>query len=152
MRNAILLLVVLAVAVLPGISIAGESFDGTWHTTLTCPPKGSTDGYTWKFDSTIQNSNLHGERGTAGQPGYFMIEGKVAQDGHAKLSASGIVSSRKYARGVFAAKGEDYSYNVKAQFGAVEGTGTRDQGLGIVGRTCTFEFVKQQGASQAGER
>jgi len=33
-----------------------------------------------------------------------------------KLSANGIVSSRKYARGVLAHKGEDYSYDIKAQY------------------------------------
>jgi hypothetical protein len=64
------------------------------------------------------------------------------------LSATGIVASRKYARGVFAHKGEEYSYGIKAQFGETEGTGTRSEGLGIVGRTCTFEFMRQQVASQ----
>jgi hypothetical protein len=54
-----------------------------------------------------------------------------------------LVSSRKYARGVFAHQGEDYSYNIKAQFTETEGTGSKSAGLGIVGRTCTFEFVKQ---------
>jgi hypothetical protein len=53
------------------------------------------------------------------------------------------VASRKYARGVFAHKGEDYSYDIKAQFGETSGTGTKSEGLGIVGRTCTFDFVKQ---------
>jgi hypothetical protein len=38
-----------------------------------------------------------------------LIEGKIKENGSAKLSATGIVSSRKYARGVFAHKGEDYS-------------------------------------------
>jgi hypothetical protein len=95
------------------------------------------------FPSVIQNGNLRGERGTAGQPGYLLIEGKIAGDGSTKLSASGIVYSGQYARGVFAAKGESYSYDVKAHFKDAEGSGTRDQGLGIVGRPCTFEFVKQ---------
>lgn len=118
-------------------------FDGKWLTTLTCPAKGNTEGYTWKFASAIENSNFRGERGTAGEPGYLMIEGKIAEDGAAKLSATGIVASRKYARGVLAHKGEEYSYNIKAQFKDTEGTGTRDVGLGVVGRPCTFDFVKQ---------
>jgi len=29
-----------------------------------------------------------------------------------------------------------------------EGTGTRDAGLGMVGRNCTFDFAKQQAASR----
>jgi len=117
-------------------------FDGRWFTKLTCPAKGSTDGYTLRFVSVIQDSNLRGERGAAGEPGYLLIEGKIKEDGSAKLSASGIVNSRNYARGVFAHKGEEYTYDVMAQFKETEGTGTRNEGLGVVGRPCTFEFVK----------
>lgn len=152
MRKAILLLVVCALLLLPGISSAGERFDGNWHTRFTCEPKGNTEGYTWQFDSTVQNSNFRGEHGVAGEPGYLLIEGKIAADGHAKLAASGIVASRKYARGVFARQGEEYSYNIKAHFGETEGTGARDEGLGIVGRPCTFVFVKVPPASPADER
>ena len=143
---------VCALILLPGVLVAGERFDGNWLTKLTCPAKGNTEGYTWRFPSAIQNSNFRGERGTAGEPGYLLIEGKIAEDGSAKLSANGIVAFRKYARGVFAHKGEEYSYDIKAQFKETEGTGTRNEGLGIVGRACTFEFVKQAAASQAGGR
>ena len=119
-------------------------FDGQWLTKFTCPAKGNTEGYTWQFAGVIQNGNFRGEHGTAGEPGYLLIEGKIAEGGGAKLSATGIVASRKYARGVLAHKGEEYSYNIKAQFQDTEGTGTRDAGLGIVGRPCTFDFVKQK--------
>jgi hypothetical protein len=95
MRNAILLLVVCALVLLPGISIAGESFDGDWRTRLTCPPKGNTEGYTWQFDGIIRSNNFRGEHGVAGEPGYLLIAGNIAPDGHAKLSANGIVASRK---------------------------------------------------------
>lgn len=122
---------------------ASGRFDGQWLTKMTCPPKGSTEGYTWQFASVIRNNNFHGEHGTAGEPGYLLIEGKIAKDGSAKLSATGIVASRKYARGVLAHKGAEYDYNIKAQFEDTKGTGTRDAGLGIVGRPCTFDFVKQ---------
>jgi hypothetical protein len=122
---------------------ASPGFDGKWLTTLTCPPKGSTEGYTWQFSSVIQNSSFRGEHGTAGEPGYLLLEGKVAGDGSAKLAATGIVASRKYARGVFAHKGEQYTYDVKAQFERTKGTGIRSEGLGIAGRPCTFGFVKQ---------
>jgi hypothetical protein len=118
-------------------------FDGNWSTKLTCPDKGNTEGYTWQFASVIRNSNLHGEHGTAGEPGYLLIEGRIAEDGTAKLSATGIVASRKYARGVLAHKGEEYNYDIKAEFQDTQGTGTRSTGLGIVGRPCTFDFVKQ---------
>jgi hypothetical protein len=119
------------------------SLDGKWLTKLACPAKGNTEGYTWEFASVIQNSSFRGEHGTVGEPGYLLIEGKIAKDGSAKLSAAGIVASRKYARGVLAHKGEDYSYDIKAQFSETKGTGTRSTGLGIVGRPCTFDFVKQ---------
>ena len=143
MRQAVRLLVVCALVFLPGLLIAGEHFDGNWLTTLTCPAKGSTEGYTWKIPSVIQNGNFKGEHGTAGQPGYLLIEGPIAEVGSAKLSANGIVYSRTYARGVFAHEGENYSYNIKAKFKETEGSGARDEGLGIVGRPCTFDFVKQ---------
>jgi hypothetical protein len=150
MWKTVRLLMVCTLMLLSGVSIGGERFDGNWLTKLTCPPKGNTEGYTWEFPSVIQSSNFHGEHGTAGQPGYLLIEGKIKEDGKAKLSANGVVASRKYARGVLAHKGEDYSYDIKAQFGETEGTGTRNEGLGVVGRACTFEFVKQQATSQVG--
>jgi hypothetical protein len=134
---------VFALLLLPGVSLPGERFDGKWLTKLTCPAKGNTEGYTWQFVSVIQDSKFRGEHGTAGEPGYLLIEGKIAADGSAKLSATGIVASRQYARGVFAHKGEDYSYDIKAKFTDTEGTGSKSAGLGIEGRACPVEFVKQ---------
>jgi hypothetical protein len=137
---------------LPGVLPAAEKFDGNWLTTLTCPDKGKTEGYTWKFPAVIKDGAFRGEHGAAGQPGYLLIEGKIGDDGAAKLSANGIVASRQYARGVFTSQGSNYSYSIKARFKETEGTGVRDEGLGIVGRPCTFDFVKQQAASQTGGR
>src|ERR1019366_593202 len=114
-------------------------FDGKWLTKLTCPAKGDTEGYTWQFASVMENSNFRGEHGTAGEPGYLLIEGKIATDGSAKLSATGIVASRKYARGVFTHKGEEYSYNIKAKFQEKEGTGARVTGLGVISLPCTLD-------------
>ena len=136
-------LLVCSIAFTPRAGGQGSApFDGKWLTKLTCPAKGNTEGYTWQFGSVIENGNFRGEHGTAGEPGYLLIEGKIAQDGRAKLSANGIVASRKYARGIFAHQGAEYSYNIKAQFKDAEGAGARDEGLGIVGRPCTFDFVK----------
>jgi hypothetical protein len=152
MRKPVTLLVVCVpvfCALVLSPSARAQRFDGNWLTKLTCPPKGNTEGYTWQFVSVIQNNNFHGERGTAGQPGYYTLDGKVAENGSAKLSADGIVVSRQYARGVFAHKGADYSYDVKAQFQETTGTGTKSEGLGIVGRTCTFDFTKQQATEGA---
>jgi len=53
-------LIVCALIFLPGILIAAEHptvrFDGNWHTKMTCPPRGKTEGYTWQFNSVIQNA------------------------------------------------------------------------------------------------
>ncbi|MGA3343579.1 MAG: hypothetical protein ABSC76_01815 [Terracidiphilus sp.] len=141
--KAVRLLLVCGLIFLPAVSFATERFDGKWITTLTCPAKGNTDAYTWKLPTVIAAGNLRAEHGTAGEPGYLLIEGAIKDDGSAKLSANGIVASRQYARGVLAHKGEDYSYDIKAQFKDTEGTGARNEGLGIVGRPCTFDFVKQ---------
>jgi hypothetical protein len=151
MRKAVRFFVLCALLLVPAVLTAGEKFDGNWQTTLTCPDKGKTAGYTWKFPAVIKDGAFRGEHGTEGQPGYLLVEGKIADDGTAKLSASGIVASRQYARGVFVGQGTSYSYNIKAQFKETEGAGTRDEGLGIVGRPCTFDFVKQA-PSQTGGR
>src|ERR1035441_9421392 len=129
MKKAIRFMAVCALLLLPGVLIAGERFDGNWLTTLTCPAKGNTEGYTWKLTGVIKDGNFHAEHGTAGQPGYLLIEGPIKDDGSAKLSATGIVYSRKYATGVFSHGGADYSYDVKAQFKETEGSGVRDKGL-----------------------
>lgn len=146
MRKTVRLFFVLVLLLLPAALRAGDKsdkFDGKWLTKMSCPPKGNTQGYTWEFPSVVTDGNFHGERGTAGQPGYLLIEGKIKDDGSAKLSANGLVASREYATGIFTTKGEDYSYNIKAEFKDSTGTGVRDKGLGIVGRPCTFDFAKQ---------
>ena len=150
MRKVVWTILVACLAALPAIVLPGPSFDGNWQSTMTCPAKGNTEGYTSQFPSVIQANNFHGEHGTAGQPGYLLIEGKIANDGSAKLSANGVIASRDYARGVFAHQGESYSYSINAQFKDAKGTGTRDTGLGVVGRPCTFDFEKQSATTPAG--
>jgi hypothetical protein len=137
-------LLVFAFLFLPGVLIAAEHFDGTWHTKVVCPDKGKTMGFTWNFDSVVTNSNLRGVKGTEGQPASFVLEGKIKPDGSAKLSGNGIIGSKKYARTVISGTGDSYTWEVKAQFKDTEGSGMRNEGLGIMGRPCTFDFVKQQ--------
>jgi hypothetical protein len=131
-----------ALALLPGASAAGGKFDGNWTTHLACEAHGETPAYKWEFPSEIKDSNFHGQHGEQGGPGYLVIDGKIADDGSAKLAAKGTVT-QNHAHGVFAMKGNNYSYNIKAQFTDTKGTGTRDEGAGILGRSCTFEFTKQ---------
>jgi hypothetical protein len=149
--RSIRLLIAIVLIFLPAASFGGERFDGNWQTRMTCPPKGNTEGYTWQFPAVIENNNFHGEHGTAGQPGYLLVEGPIADNGNAKLTANGIIASREYAKGVFAHQGESYSYSIKAQFSESTGSGARDTGLGVVGRPCTFEFTKQPPGTPAGK-
>jgi hypothetical protein len=142
LRNAIRLVVACAVMLLPAASIAGGKFDGNWITHLACEAHGQTQAYKWEFPSTIKGGVFHGQHGETDGPGYLVIEGKIADDGTSKLEAKGTVSQNN-AHGVFAMKGNNYSYKIKAQFTDVKGTGTRDEGAGILGRNCTFEFTKQ---------
>jgi hypothetical protein len=76
-----------------------------------------------------------------------VIDGKIGDDGNAKLVAKGKVTNN-HAHGVFALKGDNYGYDIKAHFDDTHGTGTRDEGAGVLGRPCTFEFVKQTDAAQ----
>lgn len=123
-------------------------FDGNWTTSMACEAHGEMPAYKWEFPSTIKDSVFHGMHGEEGGPGYLVIDGKIGADGASKLDAKGTVSE-SHAHGVFAMKGNNYSYVIKAQFTDTKGTGTRDKGVGILGRTCTFEFTKQTDAAPA---
>jgi len=141
-RRAVCLAVVCAVMLLPVASVAGGRFDGNWTTHLACEAHGQMEGYKWEFPSEIKDNNFHGVHGEPGGPGYLLIGGKIADDGSAKLSAKGTVSHSQ-AHGVFAMKGNNYSYTIKAEFTDTKGTGTRNEGAGVLGRPCSFEFTKQ---------
>ena len=142
-RSAMRLLLVAGLLLLPGASIAGGKYDGDWITHLACEAHGETPAYKFVFPSTIKDGVFHGQHGEEDGPGYLVIDGKIADDGSAKLTAKGKVT-QNHAHGVFAMKGNNYSYNIKAQFEETKGTGSRDEGAGILGRSCTFEFVKQE--------
>ena len=142
LRKAIWIAAASALALLPGARAAGGKFDGHWTTHMACEAHGETPAYKFEFPSEIKDNNFLGQHGEPGGPGYLVIEGKIGDDGSAKLSAKGTVSHNN-AHGVFAMKGNNYSYNIKAQFTETKGSGTREEGAGILGRPCSFEFVKQ---------
>ncbi|MGD0303814.1 MAG: hypothetical protein ABSC71_03195 [Candidatus Acidiferrales bacterium] len=141
MRSAFRPLAVAALLLLPVASLAGSKFDGKWTTHLSCEAHGESPAYKWDFPSEIKDGNYHGQHGEDGAPGYLVIDGKINDDGTAKLAANGVPAG---AHGIFvhAVKGNKYSYNIKAHFTDIKGTGTRDEGVGFVGRACTFEFDK----------
>ena len=142
MRKAVWLVVASSVMLLPVASVAGGRFDGNWTTHLACEAHGETPAYKFVFPTTIKDDNFHGQHGEEGGPGYLVIEGKIADDGSAKLSAKGTVSHSQ-AHGIFAMKGNNCSYTIKAEFTDTKGTGTRNEGAGVLGRPCSFEFTKQ---------
>jgi hypothetical protein len=145
MQNAGRILLICAVTLLPGALVAGGKYDGNWITHLACEAHGQTPAYKWDFPSTIKDGMFTGQHGEKDGPGYLVIEGKINDDGTSKLEAKGTVSQNN-AHGVFAMKGNSYSYKIKAQFSDTKGSGTRDEGAGILGRNCTFDFTKQPDA------
>lgn len=121
---------------------AGDRFDGSWTTNMSCEASTRMPAYTWTFVSTIANGTFHGQHGEEGGPGYLVIDGTIGADGSAKLHAKGTVQTGK-AGLVTQLKGNKYDYYIEAKFTDTAGTGKRDEGAGILGRPCSFEFTKQ---------
>jgi hypothetical protein len=98
--------------------------------------------YQWTFQSTIDHGVFHGQHGEEGGPGYLVIDGPINPDGSAKLHAKGTVQAGK----------AGLVTQLKAKFTDTTGTGTRDKGVGILGRPCDFTFTKkaETGAVPAG--
>jgi len=142
LHRAVPLIALFSLALMPETSIAGGRYDGNYITHLACDAHEETPAYKWEFPSEVKDSNFHGQHGEEGGVGYLVIDGKIADDGSAKLAAKGKVSN-SHAHGVFALHGDNYGYNIKAQFDDKGGTGKRDEGAGVLGRPCSFEFVKQ---------
>ena len=117
-------------------------FDGNWTTNMACDASEHMPAYKWTFSSTITNNVYHGQHGEQGGPGYLVVDGPIKDDGTAKLHAKGTVQSGK-AGLVTQLKGNKYDYNIEAKFTDTSGTGKRDEGAGILGRPCSFEFTKQ---------
>jgi hypothetical protein len=126
----------------PACRAQSNRFDGNWTTSMACEAHGQMPAYKWDFPGTIKDGNFHAQHSEEGEPGYLVIDGPVKPDGSAKLHAKGTVTQSK-ASGVFAVKGNNYDYNIEAKFTDTSGTGTRDKGVGILGRPCTFAFAKQ---------
>ncbi len=126
----------------PILAAQAGHFDGTWTTTMACDASTRMPAYQWKFPSTIANGSFHGQHGEEGGPGYLIIDGTINPDGSAKLHAKGTVQSGK-AGLVTQLKGNKYDYYIEARFTDMTGTGKRDEGAGILGRPCSFDFAKQ---------
>jgi hypothetical protein len=139
MRQASRLLTVLALLFLPAVSFAGgERFDGKWLTTLSCDSFRDALGFSYRFVSEVKGGSFRGLHGTEGEPGSLLIEGTIADDGVAKLYATGKTGSKEFVPGRDTPRGTDYGYHINAQFKEKDGTGAR-----VEGRPCSFDFVKQ---------
>ncbi|HEY1208600.1 MAG TPA: hypothetical protein VGE85_04475 [Terracidiphilus sp.] len=139
MRNSVRLFTAITLFLLPAVSLAGgERFDGKWLTTVSCDPSRGALGFSYRFVGEIKDGNYRGLHGTEGEPGFLLIEGKIADDGTARLYAEGRTGSKEYVPGRDTPSGTEFGYHIKAQFNDRSGTGTR-----VEGRPCTFEFDKQ---------
>jgi hypothetical protein len=136
------LAVIGTVVLLPGASLAGGKFDGNWTTHLSCEAHDDNPAHNLVFPSVVKDGVVHGQHGEEGRAGYLVIDGKISDDGSAKFAAKGTVS-QGHSVFVNAMRGGMYTYNIKAQFTETKGTGTRDEGAGILGRACAFEFDKR---------
>ncbi len=139
MRNSVRLFTAIALLFLPAVSLSGgERFDGKWLTTLSCDAIRDALGFSYRFVSEVKDGNFRGLHGTEGEPGSLLIEGKIADDGTAKLYAEGRTGSKEFVPGRDTPRGTEFGYNIKAQFNDRSGTGTR-----VEGRSCTFVFEKK---------
>jgi hypothetical protein len=118
---------------------AGTSlFDGGWRVALSCPA--SADGramaYAYEFSAQVKDGVLHGERGSAGEPGWLQLDGSIAADGSASLVAEGLTNIPDYAL-YNVTRGTHFKRAVAAHFDGARGTGSW-----TTIRTCTFTFDK----------
>lgn len=138
--------IILVVPTLTGAQTSGTRFDGTWTTSMACDASTHMPAYQWTFPATIVNGTLHGQHGEEGGPGYMVVDGPIKGDGSAKLHAKGTVQPGK-AGIITEMKGNKYDYYIEAKFTETSGSGTRDKGIGLLGRPCTFTFTKQAATS-----
>lgn len=117
-------------------SAADDRFDGTWDTILSCENAAGALGYSFKFPSKVKDGMLHGEKGKKDKAGWLQIDGKILDDGSAKLYADGLVGASEVAVGHRPA-GTRYGYHIEATFAGDSGTGKR-----VEGRPCTVTFSK----------
>jgi hypothetical protein len=116
---------------------AVRKYDGSWDTVLSCPNANGALGFSYHFDSTVRDGLLHGEKGEQGQPGWFQLDGRIADDGAASLYAEGLVGAAPFAVGQ-RPKGTQYGFHVASVFTDKSGTGSR-----VEGRPCSVTFTRK---------
>lgn len=118
---------------------APSPFDGAWKVTLSCPASedGKALGYAYEFLADVADGDLHGERGKPDEPGWLRLEGPIAADGSANLTAEGLTNNPNYAL-YNVRKSTRFKRLVQARFERDKGSGTW-----TTVRTCTFSFTRR---------
>jgi DNA-binding SARP family transcriptional activator len=111
-------------------------FDGDWSVQLICPPENTAEGYSYHFPAQVKDGVLHGERGTAGTPGWYTIDGPIRADGTATLNARGLINDPARTSNRLKT-GTPYSYTIEARFSGAHASGKR-----VELRVCTVGFTK----------
>ena len=96
-------------------AVPSDKFDGAWLTTVACPSFGSVRGFTYQFSGRVKDGGYHGEKGTAGERGWYKLDGRIDRDGTGAMLANGIIGSSAFAAGHSPA-GNAYAYHVLANF------------------------------------
>ena len=115
----------------------GRDFDGRWDVTVSCANSGNVKGYVRSLSATVTDGAFHAEDQSTGKPNWLLIDGKIAPDGKATLTAKGLSGDAAYSVGGVKA-GSPYAYTIDAQFERIRGKGKRNEL-----RPCTLSFAKQ---------
>lgn len=121
----------------PAARTARKFFDGEWDLVVACTAAGSADSYSQALTGAVNDGVLHAETGTAGNPGWLVMEGRIALDGKATLIAKGLTGSPKSTLNN-QKSGSPYGYTVSAKFDENSGTGKRNEN-----RPCTVTFARR---------
>ena len=114
-----------------------RDFDGRWDVTVNCANSGNVRGYVRSLPATVTDGVFHAEDQSSGKPNWLVIEGRIAQDGKATLSAQGMTGDAAYSVGGVKA-GSSYSYTIDARFERYRGSGKRNEL-----RPCTLTFARR---------
>ena len=104
---------------------------------VVCTSDRNALGYNLSLTATVKDGVLHGERLIAGTPGWMVLDGSIAGDGSATLSARGLTNQPIYTENR-AKPGSPYAYTVDAHFDRSRGSGKR-----IELRPCNLTFAKR---------
>lgn len=129
-----------AAAIVPGPSLPKAirgGYDGEWNVLVSCAQVGNAQAYATTLAGVVSNGSFHAEAGTAGNPGWLVMDGKIGLDGKATLIARGLTGSPKSTLNNMKS-GSPFGYSVSAKFDESSGVGKRNED-----RPCTVTFVKR---------